>query len=102
MLDELAKRIEERQAREAVEKVAALLDQNKPTEAFPVLKGALNLQMVPFDLWEELHGLARKCLEQAMFLNPEEREKYQASLKSLDKMAAQRKPLEQGELMKAA
>jgi SNF2 family DNA or RNA helicase len=102
MLDELARRIEERQAREAVEKVQALLDQNKPIEAFPILKVVLNLQMVPWDVWEELHRLARKSLEQAMFAHPEQREKYLASMKSLDKMAAQRKPLEQAELMKAA
>jgi len=57
---------------------------------------------VPWDVWEELHGLARKSLEQAMFAHPAQKDKYQASLKSLDKMAAQRKPLEQGDLMKAA
>jgi SNF2 family DNA or RNA helicase len=74
MLDELAKRIEERQAREAVEKVSSLLDQNKPIEAVPNLKAALNLQMVPWDEREARHRLARKSLEQAMFLNAAEKD----------------------------
>jgi hypothetical protein len=73
-----------------------------PPRRSPVLKQALDLQVVPWDLWEELHGLARKALEQAMFLHPEDRDKYTASLKALDKRAEQRKLLEQGELMKAA
>jgi len=103
MLDELARRIEERQAREAVKEAKSLMQQKQVDEALAVLRGALRLQTLSHEVWEELVEVSKTTLEQAMALRPKEKGRFQDSLDALVRFARRRHAdMEQAELMKAA
>jgi SNF2 family DNA or RNA helicase len=102
MLDELARRIEERQAREARTRAEALLQQGQTEDALRVLGAALALPSLPADVWNDLHAFTDTVIHKAMQSEPTRSLRYQADLKSLEDIARQRQPLEQAELLQAA
>jgi superfamily II DNA or RNA helicase len=102
MLDELARRIEERQAREARARAEVLLAQGQTEDALRVLGAALALPSLPHDVWSDLYRFTDEVIHKAMQSEPTRSLRYQADLKSLEDIARQRQPLEQAELLQAA
>ncbi len=101
MLDELARRIEERQAMETKVRAAAWVEQGQTEEALQALRGALAMPSLPEDVWSDLYQFAEEVLRRAMESEPTRWLRYQAELRSLGDVARQRLAV-QGELPQAA
>ncbi|MBC7259780.1 MAG: hypothetical protein H5T65_11080 [Chloroflexi bacterium] len=102
MLDELARRIEERQAGEARTRAEALLQQGQTEDALRILGAALALQSLSPEVWRDLYRFTDEVIRKAMQADPAGALRYQADLRSLEDMAMQRQPVEQAELLQAA
>ena len=102
MLDELARRIESREAGEILARAEALVGQGKAEEALTALQDTFVFKFLPAELWEQLLAVAQRAMQS---LSPLQARRYQADLEALAELArqAQIQPdLEQVELPKAA
>lgn len=102
MLDELARRIESREAGETLARAETLVAQGKAEEALAALQDTFVFKFLPADLWEQFLAVAQRAMQS---LSPLQARRYQADLEALAELArqAQVQPdMEQVELPKAA
>jgi hypothetical protein len=102
MLDELARRIEARQAGEARMRAEVLVQQGRTEDAVRILGAALGLPGLSLEVWGDLYRFTEEVIHKAMEADPARSLRYQADLKALEDIARQRQPVEQAELLRAA
>jgi len=102
MLDELARRIEARQAGEARMRAEVLVQQGRTEDAVRILGAALGLPGLSPEVWGNLYRFTEEVIHKAMEGDPARSLRYQADLKALEDIARQRQPVEQAELLRAA